>query len=324
MESTAKTRIQVPPPRRVPSTMTGTAQHRVEQGRTGHAHRWKIDRQIIANIFSLSFILSILAIFYLLMDTGADWQGALLPACRELLAFRSPYDQFNFFNPAWALLPLLPLSFLPDKVGSVILSITNVMVFAYIAHRLKARPLIVILIATLPPVLYSTNIDWMVALGLIMPPQIGLFFVLVKPQVGVFIALFWFSQAARYGVREVLRTFAPVTVAFILSFIVFGFYPLKWVGQLSLLDNHWNIQIFPYGIPVGLVLIGTSLRNKQLGLSATAAPFLSPYSLMWSWPVAVLGLLPDAFITTLAIAGIWIIDLSQTGLARYILYMLLN
>lgn len=274
---------------------------------------------LFAALFLVVFPLSVL---YLLLVIGGDWLNAYLPACQELLAGRSPYNQFNFFNPPWALLPLLPLALLPAKVGSVILSVTNVLVFAGVAHRLGAKPIVVLLIATLPPVLYSTNIDWMVALGLILPPQIGLFFVLVKPQVGIFVALFWFVQTSRRGLRETVRVFAPVTIVFILSLLIFGPYPLKSVGQLSQIANPWNAHIFPYGVPVGLALLGAAVRGKRAGYAATAAPFLSPYSLLWSWPVALLGLLPDTAMTVLAVVGVWMIDLTQTHLGSYILSML--
>jgi hypothetical protein len=133
--------------------------------------------------------------------------------------------------------------------------------------------------------------------------QIGLFFVLMKPQVGIGIAIYWLVEAWRSGKwREVVRIFAPVGLDSGLSLIVFGFWTLRITEPISLAVN---TSLWPQSISIGIVLILGAIRSQRPGLAMTSSPYLSPYLAMHSWSIPVLGLLPDNFLCIGAVIGLW-------------------
>jgi hypothetical protein len=239
---------------------------------------------------------------YLLIPVSYDWhtfRGASL----DLVAGRSPYGG-EFYNPPWT---LIPLSFLPPRIGGSIVSALAIFTFGYLAYRLGARPLAWALIVLSPPVILETqsaNVTWLAALGIIMLPQIGLFFVSMKPQVSVGIAAFWLVEAWQPGRwKEVIRIFGPITLVFGLSLAIFDLWPLRITAPIALT---WNSSLWPQSIPIGLVMLVTAICNKKPGLALASSPFLSPYLSMHTWVVAVLGLLPGNLEAISGVVGIWL------------------
>jgi hypothetical protein len=53
-----------------------------------------------------------------------------------LFSGKSPYIGTGAYNPPWAFIPLLPLAFLPIKLGCILLTLANLTVFAYLAKGL--------------------------------------------------------------------------------------------------------------------------------------------------------------------------------------------
>jgi hypothetical protein len=242
----------------------------------------------------------------LLHPEGNDWLKSFRPAITELFSGGNPYFAHGFLGPPWVLLPLAPLALLPPDIGLVVVAAINLFAFGYVAHRLGAKPLVIATLLVTPQVLWGShmgNIDWMVALGLVMPPRVGLFFVLAKPQIGAPIALFWLVEAFRRGgLPAALKTFAPVSIALLASFSLYGLWPLQATGVL---DVPWNISLFPYALPVGIALLAASICNRRLNLAIFSSPFFSPYLAVYSLPVAVLGLLPAQLSTTVALISLW-------------------
>src|SRR5262245_23329198 len=119
-------------------------------------------------------------------NTGVDWYESFKPAADEMLQGRNPYTQL-YRNPPWALLPVLPLALLPTDIGRAAFVVMGLLVFVWFAYRMKASPLVLGAFILSPPVLHSlvnANNDWMALIGFVLPPQIGLFFVVIKPQIG--------------------------------------------------------------------------------------------------------------------------------------------
>jgi hypothetical protein len=230
---------------------------------------------------------------YHLPVIGQDFPAAIRPALLLFLSGKSPYAAPGFYNPPWALVPLIPLAILPVEWGSAILSVANLLVFALIAAKMGAKPAALVLFLIAPQILsivLDPNIDWLAALGFVLPPQIGVFFVLMKPQMGVWLALYWAVDALRAGgIKKAATIAVPVSLAFLLSFAIYGLYPLR-AAEL----NHasWNASLWPASLPFGLALVVSALKYKRPGLAILAAPFLSPYVGAPAWGVAALGLLP--------------------------------
>lgn len=242
------------------------------------------------------------------LPQAIDWQTAFRPATLKLISGESPYDVEGFFNPFWTLIPLIPIAIFPEPIGRTILFIVTLFSLTYTAHRLGAKPLAVLVILLSPPAIHGLlngNIDWLVMLGLVLPPWLGLFFVTIKPQMGIAIAIFWGVEAWRNGKWEqVVRLVWPVATAFFVSIPIFGFWPLRSTQEIGL---WWNASLWPASIPVGLVLLTTALRKRKISYAMGASPCLSPYVLLHSWIIAlfaIVSLLPELIV---AVIGLWIL-----------------
>ena len=245
------------------------------------------------NIFKIIAI-SILVVFliwfeYQYLPIGVDWVESFRPATLEFMAGRSPYTVEGFFNPPWMLIPFIPFAILPIKISNLILVDIGLFCFLFIVFRLKIRPLIALLFLLFPTtlvVLHTVNIEWLVMLGLVLPPQIGLFFILIKPQVGIAMAIYWLVVTPNK-----IKTFLPVGLAFIISFVVYR----DWLSKLFIRGNKtgfygtFDIGFFPYLVPLGLVLLFLAIRKYRDGFAFMASPFLAPYVGINSYSIVVLG-----------------------------------
>lgn len=163
------------------------------------------------------------------------------------------------------------------------------------------------------------NIDWLVALGFLLPPRWGLFLVLLKPQIGCFLALFWFFEGWRKGkIKEVISIFMPITIAFLISFLVFGMYLTK----SQFMVGYTGKTFWPASIPIGLVLFGLSLRSREKDLAIACFPFLSPYVQPYSLPLALLGVAKDKYIFILTSIGLILSVIDESNV--YIISRLLE
>ena len=238
---------------------------------------------------------------------GGDWMRYFRPAIVTLFSGVSPYIITGFFSPPWVPVLLSPFALLSPGAGAVAIAIVGLSSWIFAMRRLGASVLVITMMLMTPNLLWGTtyaNIDWMIPLGLVLPPQVGLFFVLAKPQAGVGIALFWLFEAwRRGGFREVMRVFAPIAIVSLAFLIPFGFWPLNLFNATA---KYWNISPFPYLVPVGLIFLYRAIRDKQQGLAILAGPFISPYVTVLNLPVAILGLLPSQVETIIAILGLWI------------------
>lgn len=246
------------------------------------------------------------------LPPAVDWRLTFRPAAQEVLHGRSPYNVAGFFNPPWLLLPLLPLALLPESVGGALFLLLNLAVFAYTAHRLGATSFTMILFLMSPPVLHSLlngNIDAFVIMGFVLPPPIGLLFLSIKPQIGAGVALFWLIEAWRAGrLKVVFKTFAPAAAMWLLSFVLFGWWFLRWEQEV---DLWWNASAWPLSIPVGLGLLVAAVRKRRKEFAMAAAPCLSPYVLLHAWVGALAALITLPAEMLAAVIGLWVIVISS-------------
>lgn len=244
------------------------------------------------------------------MPVGVDWL-TISPAVDLFLQGQSPYLLTEGWRrtlfPFWTYLLLLPFEILPFWVGRCLLFVVSLTAFAYTAIRMKASHWQLVLFLTSSAVigcLNNGNIDWLVTLGLWMQPQAGLFFVLIKPQIGVPIALYWaYILWQLHGWKGVAKAFAPVTVAYLTSFLLYGF----WIKHmLGMQNNPENMSGFPFTVPVGLFLLYIALRNKEGNLSVFSGPLLAPYTSQFSYAAPLLALMHRPRLFVLAWVLLWI------------------
>jgi hypothetical protein len=244
------------------------------------------------------------------LPPGIDWHETFRPAAVAVLHASSPYTIKGFLNPPWAILPFVPLALFPEAVGRAIVLLGSATALGVTAYRLGARPLALAAFLVSPIVMHgllNASVDWLVLLGFILPPQIGLFFVIIKPQVGFTLVLFWLIESWRTGkLKETTRIFWPITAATLASFLVFGFWPLRFGQTLS---YWWNASLWPESIPVGLVLLVAAYKQRNARYAMGAAPCLSPYVLFHSWMGALVALAAAEAEMVAAVIGLWVLVL---------------
>ena len=240
-------------------------------------------------IFALAYYLG------LHQSTDKDWDDCFRPGAQLLVTGGNPHDLEGCHYMSWALLPLVPIAFLPVAIGRAALSTISLMTYFLVAKKMGASMPVAALMVANPFYLihniYDPNIDWLVAIGYVLPPQIGLFFCLTKPQLSIGLVLLWLIEAYQQGgMRRVLSTFLPVTLVFGLTMLIYGPYFLHFNQLLT--NPGWNLTFWPYSILVGLLLLVYGLVKRHSGAAILAGPFFSPYMGYYSWPIALLGLLP--------------------------------
>jgi hypothetical protein len=253
---------------------------------------------------------------------GVDWFSTQRPATLNVLRGRSPYeinvlpghDSLSYFyNPPWTVIPLIPLAALPPALGRAVFVAAGVLAYGYTVYKMGASPLATILFLLSPPVLmglWNANIDWLVLLGFVLPPQIGLFFVTVKPQMGIAVVVFWLAQALRKGgVREAVRVFWPITLATAASFVLFGLWPLDILR--APVGEGFNASFWPMSIPVGLVALAVAIRQERIEFAVAASPCFATYLTFHSWVGAVAALARSDLYMALAVAGLYAVGLTQ-------------
>ncbi len=255
----------------------------------------------------LSVALFLLSLYRL---PAPDWRDFIKPGIQELLAGRSPFNIGGFVYPPWSAVMLVPLVYLPENLARAILAVTTVGSVMYAARFYKAGMLSTLILLISPPVvqavLYGT-IDWMPILGLTLPGPIGLIFLLVKPQLGIGVGLFWAVEAWRKnGWKGVFQLLWPVTLVVAASFLVFGFW-VKYVPRGIPLGR--SMSMWPMSVPIGLVLLYKSIRNRSANLALGASPLLSPYVHMHSWTGALLAISSSLPETIIAVVSLWVIQL---------------
>jgi hypothetical protein len=159
--------------------------------------------------------------------------------------------------------------------------------------------------------LLKGNIDWIPILGFVLPPQIGLFFIIVKPQIGFVVAIYWLFQAWRQGgIKPVVRIFFPASMALLASFGLFGLWPLQ-ASQVLTIAQGYNTSFWPISIPIGLALLVAAIRLKQVKWAMAASPCLSPYVLFSSWSGALAALSSQTLELASVVLGLWLVTIMR-------------
>ena len=241
---------------------------------------------------------------------GGDWGLSFRPAALNLIKGDTPYhiSTGGVLNPPWIIAMLVPLAVLPEKLGWAILCLVNLFAFGFVAYKLGAKPLSLLFLLFSMPFLHLLNqgqIDGLIVLGYILPRPIGLFLILGKPQIGIGVAFFWLIEAYREKkLKGVVLTFLPVTLAYLLSFVIYG--PYIFSGT-NVVGQFWDYNIWPIGIPIGLIALKYAIQKRKQKYALMSVPFLTPYIGFHSYSAALLGLVDEPLDILLASVGTWII-----------------
>jgi hypothetical protein len=265
---------------------------------------------MVANLIGITIIVAgIITIGWLLyfhVPFGVDW-FIFNSAVIKFISGKSPYETVGFYNPPWALIPLIPFSIIPQEIGRVMFSLIGIGSFLLVARKMGADILASVFLLVSPAVirqLVDPNLDWMVALGFVLPPQIGIFFVMIKPQIGVGIAGYWlFESWGSGGFKKLLCDYLPISVVMILSFLLYGFWPLNTMGAANLT---YNASLWPWSLPLGVGLLMLSVRMKRSDVAIISSPFMAPYFGLYSLHISALGLLPKRWLIAVFVIIMWV------------------
>jgi hypothetical protein len=237
-----------------------------------------------------------------------DWLEAYRPAILALLAGQSPYMMTGarFANAPWTLLPLIPFALLPEQIGIWLLILASVLSFYFVAYRLGASPIALIAFVLSPFVvrcLWYGQIDWLPLLGVVMPPWLGLFFIATKPQVCGLVALYWLAEA--WKTHTIVRTFMPVAIVTLLSFIPFGLWPLK---AFELGAAYPYPALWPWSLLLSAALLLVSQIRKDKTLAAAGSPLAASYAQLHSFVSILLPLMRYQWLMVAAVAALWLAE----------------
>lgn len=255
-------------------------------------------------------LIALVVIFQFSLPMAVDWHKIYKPTTTALLQGKSPFSIANYTNAPWTLIPFIPLVLLPENLGRGIIAVACLISILLVARKFGAKPIGMLALLLSPPsvmLIMDGNIDWLALLGFILPPQIGLLFIAIKPQIGLGVVVYWlFHSYRKGGIKEILRVFAPVTMAFAISFILYGFWPLQFKDVLG-----WsgNASLWPVCIPVGLVLLYRSVKMRNINQAIAASPFLTPYLLLHSYVGLLISFCQETAELVIAVAGLWLVVL---------------
>lgn len=227
-----------------------------------------LQRCIVAVCFLL--VLAIFVVIWVTPSFGYDWIVSFAPAGRDWL---HPYDHL-FHNPPWVAPVLWPLAVLPLRIGFVMSGLLAIAMAVWLISQ-EGGSWLAILATLLSPAFICTlingNIEWLPLLGIVIGNAWGVPLLLAKPQAGGVAALLFFKRA-EFDWRFWLPSVGVVAV----SLLIWGW----WPSQIPLLPDHfgeWNVSIFPWGVPLGIVCVWLAWKHDSLRWALLAGTLLSPY-----------------------------------------------
>ncbi len=251
----------------------------------------KIDR---VWLYALLAVFLVVAVWIGSLVPNADWYATFDPAGRGFLHGQSPYQQSGFLNPPWTVLILLPFVLFPVNIARGLVLVVTLAVWVYIAWHLNSNWLAFVALLVSPTAigsLLASNLDAFVVSGIFLSPVYGLFLLMIKPQIGFGISLYYLVDAWKTNrFLGVVRRFAPIALAYIAGLMLFPVWLSRLFGQFS---NIWNRSIFPYGIPLGAFFLWLAIRRKNVWFALVSAPFFSPYLTFYTYLIVQIGLLHE-------------------------------
>ena len=272
----------------------------------------------IAIIVTVCVIVTLLvALFVAVMLPAADdWHQTLRPASFAILRGESPYSVPTYVSPPWVAVALVPLAILPEALGRGVLFVLTVLSVAYVARRMGADRVTMALLFVSPmmlDLLLTGNVD-----GLLFPffvvtlgraGQAGMAIALLsKPQITIVYLIWRMHRWVRlHSVRDNAIKLIYVFIVVIASFVLWGFWPIEIALRASdfLTAGRNYFSLWPWLVPVGLVLTVKAFRERDYRYGVGASPFLAPYVMPYSWAVVLLMLVRDRWVMGVAVVGSW-------------------
>ena len=223
------------------------------------------------------------------LPVGIDYRSSFYPAGQAALAGQDMYSVGSFYTPPWIAVLLAPLAMFPLQASWAVFTILSLAAFLLAFYRMGMTPHELVLLAVSPFFLYNLwhgNLDSFVLLGSVLSPPVGVWLLLLKPQLAWPLIALWLFRCLK-------NSKSRSSMAFLLSFLAAS--TIAVLSSLSHLPDPsampWNTSLWPFSIPVGLILVLFAYRYDNEKFALGAAPLLSPYVGAPSWLLSTLPFL---------------------------------
>lgn len=252
--------------------------------------RTNLRRKHVRNALIGVGVFALLVAVFLLSpwDGGDDWR-AFHGAAQRVFDRSTPlygtpsFADYYYYNPPWLALLLTPTAPFAPRIGWGIVSAASLVIALALLRRWLPHPGYIkpVLVMSSPAMLYMLlhgQIDLLILAGVLLPVEWWGLVAITKPQTAL-------GLVARIPPRLWPRA-AVLTVAVVaLSLALFGMWPTKMLDQpRPFLDQGHNLwlNLWPFQVPVGVLLIVLGYSRKDERLLIAGSPFLSPYAAMSS------------------------------------------
>ncbi len=186
----------------------------------------------------------------------------------------------GFLNPPWTMIFLIPFDPLPLELNALAYTLAYFVLLALVVQKFGGG-LAALGIALTSPLAFDTvleiNIDWLVCIGLLVPPAWSAPFLMVKPQAA------W-GYVLSFTRRDFVRAIIGGLVTLLLSFILWPGWPLGLLESLGKYERVAAVNLAPWvllptviSLLIGLVLGIYAFRKRDPLLSVLAGVFFVPY-----------------------------------------------
>ena len=261
-------------------------------------------RREVLLVLLLVLVIPVAVFIATALPAGVDFRFNFYPAGQAALAGQDMYSVNGFYTPPWIAVVLAPLGMLPLQASWAIFTLLSLGTSLVTFHRMGLTRRQLVLLAFSPFVLFNLwhgNLDSFVLLGSVLSPAVGVWFLLLKPQLTwPLIALWLFRCRKNYKSRS--------SIALVLSFLtasaIAGFASLSHLPDPASMP--WNTSLWPISIPVGLILLLLAALYDDEKIALASAPLLSPYLAIHSWLLTTLPFLRRPLFLASFVALAWV------------------
>ncbi len=192
-----------------------------------------------------------------------------------------PYDIPGYFNAPWGVLPLLPFNAVNSlDIGVLLQLVVYFCLLATVVYKAGGKLDSLLIALTSPLAIDSAlelNIDWIVCVGLVVPPMWSGPFLAVKPQTA-------FGYVFSFTRDQWVRAIIVGLVVILISLLVWGFWIPDLLESTRDAGVGENVNLAPMSIitpflsiPFGLWLLYRGIRRRDIVYCVVSGVFLTPY-----------------------------------------------
>lgn len=223
---------------------------------------------------------------------GLVWGDQHITFLKGWQLLSAPYTVPRFVNPPWASLLLYPLSFFPFDLAILLqmmiyFCLLTLIIFKFAPkEKSDAWKRAMVLVTLTCPFAFDTaieiNIDWIVCLGLIVPPAWSGLFLTVKPQNAL-------GYVLSLPPRLIARWIGLLAGGILASFALWGFWLIDLLHSYQRYSVAQTINVaplslmpLPLALSIGLVLLIYGIYKRDAVWTILAGLFFVPYIASYS------------------------------------------